>query len=318
MTQAATPPQSPPRTATNDPVTSTFTITVETLNEAPQIAAVDPVTVEETQTATASISATDAESDPLTVSSVQGDPANVGAAVATAQGGTVTVNADGSFAYTPKAGFDGTDTFTYKASDGKSDSNVATVTMTVNPNNAPVAQDDPAYTTNQDTALNTAAPGVLDNDTDAESDPLTVSSVQGDPANVGAAVATAQGGTVTVNADGSFAYTPKAGFDGTDTFTYKASDGKSDSNVATVTITVNPNNAPVAQDDPAYTTDQDTALTTAAPGVLDNDTDAESDPLTLSLTLTDDSDSSTVDPANYTFTDNGDGTASFEWVTVVG
>jgi hypothetical protein len=181
---------------------------------------------------------TDAESDPLTVSSVQGDPANVGAAVATAQGGTVTVYADGSFAYTPKAGFDGTDTFTYKASDGKSDSNAATVTITVNPNNAPVAQDDPAYTTDQDTALTTAAPGVLDNDTDAESDPLTVSSVQGDPANVGAAVATAQGGTVTVYADGSFAYTPKAGFDGTDTFTYKASDGKSDSNAATVTITV--------------------------------------------------------------------------------
>ena len=60
-------------------------------------------------------------------------------------------------------------------------------------------------------------------------------------------------GTLTLNADGSFTYTPNANFNGTDSFTYQANDGTADSNVATVTITVNAvNDAPVASDD-SYT-----------------------------------------------------------------
>ena len=46
-------------------------------------------------------------------------------------------------------------------------------------------------------------------------------------------------GTLTLNADGSFTYTPAANFNGTDSFTYRANDGSADCNVATVTITVN-------------------------------------------------------------------------------
>ena len=49
-------------------------------------------------------------------------------------------------------------------------------------------------------------------------------------------------GTVSLSPDGSFTYTPNTGFIGTDSFTYKASDGKLDSNLATVTITVLPDN----------------------------------------------------------------------------
>jgi VCBS repeat-containing protein len=45
-------------------------------------------------------------------------------------------------------------------------------------------------------------------------------------------------GTLTLNADGSFTYTPAAGFTGTDSFTYQASDGILTSNIATVTIAV--------------------------------------------------------------------------------
>ena len=78
--------------------------------------------------------------------------------------------------------------------------------------------------------------GVLQNDTDIDSAPITVNtSVVTGPTN----------GSASVNADGSFTYTPNANFNGSDTFTYKANDGSLDSAVATVTITVNAvNDAP--------------------------------------------------------------------------
>lgn len=95
-------------------------------------------------------------------------------------------------------------------------------------NTAPVATDD-TYSTQVDQALDVSAPGVLTNDTDADGDLLSASLGTG-PAN----------GSLTLAADGSFSYTPTPGFEGTDTFTYLASDGSLRSNVATVTITVNP------------------------------------------------------------------------------
>ena len=73
-----------------------------------------------------------------------------------------------------------------------------------------------------------AAPGVLSNDSDPNSRPLTAVKVT-NPSN----------GAVTLNSNGSFTYTPNAAFSGTDTFTYKANNGTTDSNVATVSISVN-------------------------------------------------------------------------------
>ncbi len=73
-------------------------------------------------------------------------------------------------------------------------------------------------------------------------------------------------GTLVLNADGSFTYTPDADFNGTDTFTYKANDGYDDSNVATVTITVTEIKDQVQAVDDFYTTDEDTTLTVEAPG----------------------------------------------------
>lgn len=143
--------------------------------------------------------------------------------------GSATVNADGSFTFTPNAGFSGTTTFTYVARDPfNADSSPATVTITVRPPPpvAPVAAND-SYSTNYQTSLMVNAPGVLFNDTDGNNDPLTAVLAAG-PAN----------GTLVLNADGSFSYTPAAGFSGPDSFTYRASDGALTSNVATVTITV--------------------------------------------------------------------------------
>jgi hypothetical protein len=89
---------------------------------------------------------------------------------------------------------------------------------------APQANDD-AYSMQPNTMLTVAAPGVLVNDTDA--DPLTAMLAAG-PSS----------GTLSLSPDGSFTYTPEAGFIGADGFTYVASDGQLDSNEATVTITV--------------------------------------------------------------------------------
>jgi VCBS repeat-containing protein len=96
-------------------------------------------------------------------------------------------------------------------------------------NSAPLAADDGAYDVTLGSALTVAAAGVLGNDSDADGDGLAASLVAG-PAH----------GTLALNADGSFAYTPDADItaDLTDSFTYKASDGALDSAPATVTINV--------------------------------------------------------------------------------
>src|SRR5439155_786287 len=140
--------------------------------------------------------------------------------------GTLTLNADGSLVDMTAPNFNGTDSFTYKASDGQAQSGVATVTITVTPiNDAPVAANDDSYTTPEDTQLTVGAPGVLANDSDVDGDILTAALVSG-PAH----------GTLTLNADGSLVYMPAPNFNGTDSFTYKASDGQAQSGVATEAI----------------------------------------------------------------------------------
>ncbi len=148
--------------------------------------------------------------------------------------GSVVLNPNGSFSYTPGANFNGSDSFTYKANDGALDSNVATVSIAVSPvNDAPVAGDD-AYGVAESTSLAVAAPGVLTNDTDVEGGALGAVLVAG-PAQ----------GTLALNANGSFAYTPAAGSaPGSVSFTYKANDGSLDSNVATVRIAISPAEEP--------------------------------------------------------------------------
>lgn len=94
------------------------------------------------------------------------------------------------------------------------------------PNAPPVSVND-SFGTAQGTALVVVARGVLANDTDDGGGPLTAALVSA-PSN----------GTLTLNRDGSFAYTPSAGFTGVDAFTYRAGDGAGQSGVATATITV--------------------------------------------------------------------------------
>lgn len=149
--------------------------------------------------------------------------------------GSLNLNTDGSFTYTPNAGVTNTtDTFVYSASDGSLSAN-ATVTVTIKDTSAPpTAVNDTGYTVSANGVLTiAAATGVLTNDTDPDGDVLK--------ALIGTAPAH---GSVTLNTDGSFVYTPTAGYLGADSFTYVANDGIANSTTATVSLTVGGANSP--------------------------------------------------------------------------
>ena len=206
-------------------------------------------------------SATTQEDSPVTIavldndSDIDGNPLTV-SSVTQGNNGAVTI-ANGAVTYTPSANFNGTDSFTYTVADGQGGTDTATVNVTVQGvNDPPVATDDSA-TTQEDSPVTIA---VLDNDSDIDGNPLTVSSVtQGN------------NGAVTI-ANGAVTYTPSANFNGTDSFTYTVADGQGGTDTASVSVSVSAvNDPPVAANDSA-TTSEDTPVTI---NVLDNDTDPE-------------------------------------------
>ena len=153
-------------------------------------------------------------------------------------------------------------------------------------NEAPVADND-AYSVDEGEELNVAAPGVLDGDTDADGDPLTAVLVSG-PTHAS---------SFTLNSDGSFSYEHDGSETTSDSFTYKANDGTTDSNVATVTITITPvDDSPTAVDD-AATVAEDSGAN--AIDVLVNDTDPDGDAISVA---------SVTQPANGTVAITGGGT----------
>lgn len=202
--------------------------------------------------------------------------------------GTVVNNGDGTFNYIPNANFNGNDSFTYQICDLEGECDEATVIITVNPaNDAPEAAND-SYSTAEDTPLNVPVPGVLDNDSDVDGDALTVVS-NTQPAN----------GSVTLNSDGSFDYTPNENFNGIDSFEYTISDGNGGTDTATVTIDVSPvNDAPDAVDDNAGVNEDDSVDIP----VLGNDVDPDGDDLSVD---------SVSDPADGTTEINTDGSVKY-------
>jgi hypothetical protein len=173
------------------------------------------------------------EDTPLNENVLTNDVGLGGATVSVVSGptnGMLSMNPDGTFTYTPGQDFSGTDTFIYSAAlSGTSYPAQVTLTVSFVPD-APVAADD-SYSNALGLGITDTAPGVLGNDKDADGDALTVVAMAGP---------TTDGGTVTLNADGSFTYTPSGPtYTGTDSFSYQATDGTAMSS-ATVYLTVNP------------------------------------------------------------------------------
>ncbi len=187
----------------------------------------------------------DPDGDPLTVANVP---------VLPPQHGSVVIHTDGSFTYTPNPGFIGKDHFQYRVCDNGSPSLCDSATVWIQvidnsaPNNRPVANDD-ALRTLADIPV---AGNVLVNDFDPDGDHLTVATVP---------VLPPQHGSVVINPDGSFIYTPNSGFIGKDVFQYRVCDNAPEPlcDQALVIITILPdqngpeNDPPIAADDAFFT-----------------------------------------------------------------
>ncbi len=267
------------------PVSATVSINVACVNDCPT-ATDDSATVDEDGSVAIPVVANDQD--------IENDPLSVGS-FANGANGVVTQNGDGTLTYTPNANFCGTDSFTYKLTDGICDQaswDEGTVTVTVScVNDEPVASGD-SYSTDEDTPLTVDAPGVLENDVDIDGDSLSINPVL---------IAMAQNGYVVANADGSFTYTPTADFCGTDCFEYSLLDGQGGSDTAEVIINVacvEDNVAPDAVDDEA---EVNVGSSVIVP-VLDNDVDADGDSLTIT---------SITQPAVGTVVDNENGTVTY-------
>ena len=187
---------------------ATVLITVNAVNHAP-VASAQSLTLDQDTSKAFTLNASDSDGDTLSFEIV----------TAPAKGALSGTGA--SRTYTPNAGFVGTDSFSFKAGDGALNSATATVSITVNAvNHAPVAQNGAisvAYNTPANVALSA---------TDSDGDALTFT-----------VVSSPTKGTLS-GSGASRVYTPTSGTTGTDSFTFRASDGKATSNIATITLSV--------------------------------------------------------------------------------
>ncbi|WP_262487580.1 tandem-95 repeat protein [Chitinophaga rupis] len=191
-------------------------ITVTPANDAPT-GNNDTKTTNEDIPVSGAITGTDTDGDPLTYTKGN-NPLH----------GAVVVNPDGTYTYTPAANYNGPDSFTIIISDGKGGNTTATVNITITPvNDAPTSAGD-SKTTQEGTPVSGAVTG-----TDVDGDPLTFTKGS-DPAH----------GTVVVNPDGTYTYTPAPGYTGPDSFTIIISDGKGGTTTVPVNITVGMANNP--------------------------------------------------------------------------
>ncbi len=196
--------------------------------------------------------------------------------------GSVVINSDGTFTYTPAAGFTGPDSFLYQVCDNVVPPlcDEAMVYITVHPdtngskNDAPLAADD-VFNTLKNTSLSGS---MAANDQEPNGDDLIYDA---------APVTPPLHGTVVIGANGDFTYTPAADYTGPDYFVYRVCDDQSPAlcDEATVYITIlppppPPNQAPVAQDDSVKTQ----AGSAVSGNVLTNDSDPDGDPLVVTPT----------------------------------
>jgi hypothetical protein len=206
----------------------TVNVDISAVNDDPVITSPSGVSVAENQTGVLTVTATDIDLPPDTISFSLSGGADQSRFSIDNSTGVLTFSNAPDFENPTDADSNNIYEVQVTAADGNSGTDVQLISVTVtNVNDAPVAVAD-SYSVDNNETLSAASPGLLTNDNDQDADPLTVILVSG-PSQ----------GNLNINPDGSFDYTPNGTFSGTDSFTYRISDGSLQSNVATVTITVN-------------------------------------------------------------------------------
>lgn len=192
--------------------------------------------------------------------------------------GSLSLQGDGTFEYTPATNFNGTDQFTYQVISTDQLVANAVVTITINPvNDAPIANGE-TYDI-EGGSLTISAPGVLGNDTDVDQDTLSV---------VLDTLVQPEFGSLDISENGQFTYTPTEGFTTFDSFQYQVTDGSLTSEFAEVNISLLTVGgiAPVAVNDD-YSVDEDNLLEIpASEGLLNNDSDADTPLSSISIGVT--------------------------------
>jgi VCBS repeat-containing protein len=245
---------------------ATAVINVIGINDAP-VATADSYATSEDETLTVSAPGilendVDVDGDALTITVVNG-----------VMHGELNVSQDGGFTYTPDEAYSGDDGFQYQIDDGTLASQ-ATVTISVGPVNDPPTASPDQFDVASNVDLEVPPPGVLENDADEEGDMLS------------ALLVDSPQGELDLGSDGGFLYSPPEGYSGTDSFSYRASDGVNLSEETTVVILVSAvGNPPVGVAD-EYSVPVNDTLEVSTPGVLENDSDEDGD--SLSAVLVDD------------------------------
>uniref|UniRef100_UPI003F6BC395 cadherin-like domain-containing protein n=1 Tax=Roseicyclus sp. TaxID=1914329 RepID=UPI003F6BC395 len=253
------------------------TVDVRNVNDAP-VATNDIATTDEDVAVVVDLlgNDSDVDGDPLSIGTVSVDPAQ----------GTVVDNGDGTVTFTPAPNFNGPATITYTVVDGAGGEDTGTATVNVSSVIDPPDAVNDTATTDEDTPVTI---DVLANDTDPDNQTLTIT----------AATVPAAQGTVEIVGN-QLVFTPAENFNGAATITYSIVDTDGATDTASVAVTVVAvNDAPVALADIA-TTDEDVAVVV---DLLGNDSDVDGDPLSIGTV--------SVDPAQGTVLDNGDGTVTF-------
>ena len=240
------------------------------------------LSIDEDTTINITLSGSDPEGESITYSLV--DDSN---------NATVTLNGNVA-SYTPNTHFNGTDTFTYKANDGTSDSNLGTVTIVVNAIDDDPNTNDISATTDEDNAIDIS---------------LTADEYDGQNYSFGI-IANPSNGTATLSGT-TVTYTPNQDWNGTDTFTFEATDDRTArTNVATATITVNAVNDTPTSSEVSGSSNEDTAIDVALSA-----TDVDQDNLTYSVVSDVSNGTTSISESTLTYTPNQDwnGTDTFTY-----
>jgi VCBS repeat-containing protein len=202
--------------------------------------------------------------------------------------GSVVVNSDGTFIYTPNPNFNGIDSFTYTISDTNGNQSTTTVTLTVTlVNDLPIITSPATFTTPEDTLLTATFVA-----TDADLDVLTYT-----------VTSTTTNGLLTFNTtSGDWTYTPNANYNGSDSFTVEVSDGNGGTATQVISITVTPvNDLPIITSPATFTTPEDTPYSNTV-----TVTDIDSSTFTFSISTNPTNGSVVINPTTgvWTYTPN--------------